>query len=602
MNKRGYCYSIAIFLSLLIICIPFYAASAYAGIAEVKVSGEDGVDSFVKQRDAITYEVYVDSATPIAAKEVVLKPNTAFATCAPDIGYYKCTLRFPADGTMIFNDVSQYTIEQYDNRSRLLDSYPGTLYVDKLPPKVTSLSFSPQRTTGKVTVSYAVTDYGVSGKCSGISKVELSSGEDIFYTATIDSPRCSYSGKFDYTIAGDGDHELCLRAYDRFSHISEKKCGTVTVDSTAPEFTDYSINDRNSKPIKFIRNRNVNAVLLLNITSLDAKSVWADLSSLNPALKNVTAEKITPRAGVLTAEWSFSIKITEGTEGNILLGITDETGNVELASIVWPIALDVVGPEFKSITSDKQSSSGYYITSSPTTIIADITEAGIGLNESQIFMDFSQLGLGVKKADYCDAGWKCYWKNIVSTLPDNSKVYLSAGLQSTDILGNPLKAAFSAEFTSDSSFPTVEGFRYTPEYPTTLDTVEMKFNVSDKSGISTVAINASELSTEAFPKTAECTETDPGKYECTASFASIVDKFIQGKIGIIVTDSSGNTAIAYEKLTVYKSDSRTEPNFFTVASIETLPGRVDRRTLSQVQIPFFIHPMLRGDAEVISSQ
>ena len=113
--------SIALFMAALMVALPIYSATVFAGIVRVDASGgTDGIDGFIREEDWISFKVdlTITGDDDITPDQLLLLPaGTAFENCiGPNFdGTTSCTLRSPATGTWFFVSESPYTVRTYND-------------------------------------------------------------------------------------------------------------------------------------------------------------------------------------------------------------------------------------------------------------------------------------------------------------------------------------------------------------------------------------------------------------------------------------------------------------------------------------------------------
>ena len=85
MNKINYLRFIASFMITLIITIPIYSASVFAGLNNTKAKGSDGIDGYIRVDDYVTFEttasisgdIITQNQVWLGAKDSFFKRNPA---------------------------------------------------------------------------------------------------------------------------------------------------------------------------------------------------------------------------------------------------------------------------------------------------------------------------------------------------------------------------------------------------------------------------------------------------------------------------------------------------------------------------------------------
>ena len=181
MTKK-YKQKIAVILSILVIMLPIYSSIVFADLSMIEARGQNNVKDYIRENDFITFKATasITGNSTITPNQVILGSNLQFDSCEAGIDGFDCTLRFPGNGTTVFDARAiPYTITLKDDAGNAVDAKTNNLFVDNLPPAITSFSVDQALVgTGIVRFNFDVTDgacaaSSCAGKCSGIKRVEL---------------------------------------------------------------------------------------------------------------------------------------------------------------------------------------------------------------------------------------------------------------------------------------------------------------------------------------------------------------------------------------------------------------------------------------------
>src|SRR3989338_4413205 len=140
MSENRFLHFIAEFLIILVITIPFYSASAYAGINGISVKGSSGVESLVKAKDTLNFDVKVSIVgnSTITKNQVILGSNLSFDSCTSSANNQtECKLKFPSSCDFTFSyGLFPYSIHLYKSNGALDDTKSGTVLIDNQAPKI----------------------------------------------------------------------------------------------------------------------------------------------------------------------------------------------------------------------------------------------------------------------------------------------------------------------------------------------------------------------------------------------------------------------------------------------------------------------------------
>ena len=464
---------IAVIMAALVIAIPVYSASVYAGLSNLQVRGADNVNGYVRQNDFVEIGVTasIDGDSEITASQVKIKNVREFDSCVSGVSGFDCTVRVPSTGTRRFSEPIPFTVELYDDSTRYSDKINGIVNVDSKAPAIKSFSITPKISrTGEATFNYNVEDYasriGDTTKCSGIEKIEFYENDltgSLIYSENLGSAECSISSSRQYAAQRSGRIKVCAKAYDRFMQSSALRCDTFIVDSEGPgiDAASLKITDNRNNEITAFSSNPINAVMSILITGddIEKSSVFANASELNPA---EAAYRSLPAVCGATAEnatrcaWNFVFRPGIGGAKNIMIRASDVYGNEKTQLVSKTFSFDNVGPVVNSLRTDKADSHGNYYVSSRGSFIASITESS-GLNNEDILL---HLGSGVYPASNCTAGWSCYWNNI--TVYGSGKLKAYIGTDSKDILGNHVTQEKSIDVIVDTTRPAITNITIYP--------------------------------------------------------------------------------------------------------------------------------------------
>src|SRR3989338_6081277 len=166
MSREKYLNFIASFMAVLVLTIPFYTTSVYAGISKVSAKGADGVESFAKSDDFVSLSMVTSiSSDTITNNQVILgiDPSTQFDKCTQSAdSNFECTLRIPGNGTEEFEPIAiPFTVNLLRDDNSVEDSKSVSLVIDNLAPQVKLyVSKSKFSSAQDVIVNYDVTDFG----------------------------------------------------------------------------------------------------------------------------------------------------------------------------------------------------------------------------------------------------------------------------------------------------------------------------------------------------------------------------------------------------------------------------------------------------------
>jgi hypothetical protein len=595
---------IAAFMIVLVVAMPIYSASVFAGISKVTAKGSDGFEDYARRDDYVTFEATVSiDSEEILASQVWLGENLQFDTCTAGIEGYECTLRYPSEGTAVFDvAATPYTVILKDSDGNTVDVKSGTFYVDDLPPQLTSFSIEPSFIgSGEIKIAYAAEDKacsGCEGKCIGLKELKLyelnGSYEEVI---PINNSGCTYSGEVskDSSLFSDGEHTIYAEAYDLFGYASSVASATFTVDNTPPtiDSASFTITDENGNPLEYASSNPVPVVAYIEVTGDDIQSVKGDFSSISPGYNDVEAQ-CTNDNGVFKCTWNIELAVSGEEPQEITITARDLAGNEANVTVSVSFAVDNTGPVVNSIETSRVVDGKSYAKLENNNFIADITEDGAGLNPNQVLL---HVGNNVINADNCTVGWTCYW-NGVSISASTTEVSIES--DTTDRLGNSA-APFSAEIIVDSEPPRLINISITniggaeaalENYTKTGDSLQITAILEDEA-IATAYADLSAVIQDAENVEADsCTDLGDGRWECSWITASIdISGYIEGFIHFEFEDVAGNVLEHTEAIVVYGVDEG-EANYWE-NEVKCSPRLIDRETTSLINQKVFCHVKLK---------
>jgi len=612
MNKSEmkYLQLIATFMITLVVTIPVYSASVFAGIDRISAKGSDGINGYVKEQDSVTFEAIISTTgnDTVTKEQVWLGQNFVFDSCAADISDYKCSLKYPASGTADWEARAiPYTINLKENGS-VKDSKSGTIYVDNLAPGISSFSAEPALVgLGNVKLKYSVedkacSDSSCSGECSGISKLELYELNGSYSeTVVVNGSSCSYSGRVtrNGSAFGDGEHTIYAKVYDNLGMVSDAASTTLRVDNGAPQIdtASFKITDETGLDIEYAspQKTSVKAYVEISEANLDKNSVFGDFTSVDSSYKDLKASCSDMADSISKCTWPINLAVSEGTTKKFIITAKDSVGNEAKVEVAKTFSVDTTGPVVTSIKTSRANGSKSYAKLKNNTFIAEITE-DVGLNPSQVIL---HLGGKSIKATNCSAGWTCRWDNVAISGAGTKKASIKG--DTTDRLGNKADT-FTANIIVDSKLPkllnlSIEAVGGEEEaledYLKTGDSLQIKAVLEDEAmetayaDLSSVIANADNVQADS------CSSVGSNKWQCSWATTSIdISGFIEDYVTFKFEDAAGNVLKHKDTIKVYGLADGTYVNYWT-HKVKCSPMLIDRQTTSLINQKVYCHIRLK---------
>ena len=605
-----YLQFIATFMSMLVITIPMYSASVYAGIDRISAKGSDGIDGFVKGQDYVNFEAFVSVAGngTVTKDQVWLGQNFKFDSCSADVNGYKCSLRYPASGTSEWESRAvPYTINLKKDGSAV-EGKSGTIYVDDLAPEISSFSAEPAVvSTGDIKFKYTVndkacSDSSCSGKCSGTSKLELYELNGSYSeTVVVNGSGCSYSSEISKASStfAEGRHTVYAKAYDNMGKVSEVASATFKVDNSAPQINaaSFKITDETGLDMEYASPQTISVKVYIEINedALDKDSVVGDFTSIDSGYNNLKASCSATIDSVSKCTWPINLAVSEDTSKKFVIKAKDLAGNEAKVEVTKQLGVDTAGPVVKSIKTDRVKEGKSYAKLQNNTLIAEITE-NVGLNPKQVILHTSGSSI---KANNCSTGWSCSWQGVGFTAAGTAKVSIKD--DTTDRLGNTA-SPFTADITIDTNLPRLVNISIGAAggeeeawhgYLKTGDSFQIKAVLEDEA-IETAYADLSYFITNAKEVQADsCESIGSNKWQCSWVTTSIdISGFIENYAFFKFEDVAGNVLEYKEAVTVYGLVNDTNVNYWT-QEVSCSPKLVDRQTTSLINQKVFCHVKLQ---------
>ena len=602
MTKK-YKQKIAVILSILVIMLPIYSSIVFADLSMIEARGQNNVKDYIRENDFITFKATasITGNSTITPNQVILGSNLQFDSCEAGIDGFDCTLRFPGNGTTVFDARAiPYTITLKDDAGNAVDAKTNNLFVDNLPPAITSFSVDQALVgTGIVRFNFDVTDgacaaSSCAGKCSGIKRVELSDTNSGFKeTITLNTDSCAISRVFEASSLqfSEGAHVILAKAFDKFEQISSAASAEFEIDKSAPsiDLNAFRVVDETDADFGFFGPNPVAVTPKIDITdgNLDKSSVFADLNELsrNANLGNVQAVCGPTESDVTTCSWQ--INLAPGSPGlkKVIIRASDSSGNNASTEITKNFELDNTGPVVLSLASEQIADGQSFARLQDNNFTATFKE-DVGVKAADIKLHATG---NVYAADACTQTsdiWQCTWNDV--DFATAGKVNVTIGTDSKDRLGNFVLQKFSREVIVDSSKPkllklvvkSIGGREALLANVTkTGDKIQVEAAVEDDSIEKAVAdfsrfiFNAKDINADI------CAKTGERAFVCSWTTASIdIEGFINDFIRFKLADIAGNTLEVAEPFRVFGLAGEETPDFWQ-SSVRCSPSLLDRETL-----------------------
>jgi len=270
MNKK----ITALFTICMIIALPVYSASVFAGINNVGIFGQDELDGFRREND-LTY-VQADVTIPgneSVTPEQIFFNDIEFNMCRPsEDNYSKCFLGISK--SILKPKTYSFTIRLKNNSGNTIDIYANTFVVDGKAPTIESFNINPKITKkGNITIKYSVRDYAYdTTPGTGLSRIIICKNniatvvkEIKINDSSIDSRKLQF--KTSDFVSGTGSANVCMAAYDKLNQLSEIRCEKLNVDEIAPKINkgSFKITDYSGNEIKYLSGKQMKVIISIEV-------------------------------------------------------------------------------------------------------------------------------------------------------------------------------------------------------------------------------------------------------------------------------------------------------------------------------------------------
>jgi hypothetical protein len=577
--KEHYLYSIALFMICLIITLPIYVSNAYAaGLTNIKIRGGDGVEGYIKDGDTVVIEAdsQISGDTSISVDQNryggsgICSQGMPFDSCVdPDKdGNFHCSISLDTTGWVLNHPRHKFDIFSFKDDCSLYDARSVYGYFDTVSPTV-SLSVDKYVTNNEIKWNAHVRDWDdlQGSTCSGIDRVDFYLNDQNNMVDSVEGTNLCQDTlvvTHDATDFPNGDYVLYAKAYDRFDNPSQIAQTYFSIDTIPPDIftSSMTIKDSTGREIEYLGKDQVLATVKVNVEAtddLDKSNIVADLSEFNPTknYKDLPATCGNEKDGIIQCSWLIYIKISDSDVYHAKIYVPDDVGNINDADIPKYIEYDIDGPFVNYLETDRMDSSGMsYVRKSGNTFTASITDYGIGIQASDVFLDAKALGAGIIHATDCTEA-TCYWRGLNVAASDGVKK-VSISSDTKDILGNKMSEPFTIDVTVDKTPPSFNGFSMRiggsatevyEGYIKTGDFLVATLNVTEAYPIFATA-DFSSIASGADSVEGTCIDLGNNKWQCSFETPTI-NIAGSAKLKFYVFDFAGNNLTYTKDIEVY---------------------------------------------------
>ncbi len=611
---------IACVMIQLMVFLPFVSAQQSLFLV-TKFSGNDNIDGFARGIDSfqIVANARIPGETQVSRDQVRLFSGTSlvslFSSCSQQAGtdFFTCVYNQSLTGGL---GSQQYRVALLRDDGSTVDSVTKTLTIDGVPPSMILLDVS-QSVPGEYIVSWRAQDFAVStgntASCVGVKEVVFTEGsKEIRREQLGQRGVCDKSGLFSFTHVASGLREeflVCATPVDHFSQAGIQLCKSVIFDKQPPVFASDPVQVRaiggqtggqtggqvggqvggfsgvlSGERVLFA-SQSQSVDVFVTLQSNDVASASADFTGM--VAQGFTA--VSP-SEILHPDQS-SVLVWRAVPVSSWLGCTfkvravDTAGNVATQTLSCGVRADTQGPEVVSLRSERSKAGGFFVGVN-TTILAELKEAGVGLNASRVFLNAQTLGLSSSLAPVsCVSSdqasvWVCLWR--VTPVQSSGSSHLVITAQSADDLGNVLvqSSANSLDVSVDKSGPTqpeligrkvIQGVHDLGDVVTRDSVIEWRVK---SSGFEFASANLS-----AFGGDSQVLGVCDASGVCSFSTHVSVSGPKVARATFLFADVAGNNVRTTDDAFIYGILNDANPNYVT-STTSCSPSAIDRATAS----------------------
>jgi len=607
MNKK----ITALLMICMIVALPVYSASVFAGINNVGIFGKDELQGYRKENDL----TYVKADVSIAGDENILPSQVffndiQFNNCRASNDYFTCFLGI--NKNTLEAKKHSFTITLKDDSEKTAGTYAGTFIVDGKGPTIESFNIMPKITKkGNLTLKYSIRDYAYETSIgSGLSKIIICKNdmaavvkEMNINDSSIDSRELQF--KTSDFVSGTGSANVCIAAYDKLNQVSELKCETLIVDETNPKINKDSFKiTSEGNEINYVSTKPLSAVVSIEVEDESLDKVVADLSELNKedsGYKNKTASCVNNN-GISTCTWPVTIKLGDSGKITIEVEATDAVGNSAKQSLSHEFKLDKTSPVVKSIKNTIGEYDNIKYAGKNNEIIVEIQEKDSGFNLNKLWLLVESKKIQADSCAKSGENWKCSFNNIAFGASDGSSVKVIVSPNSEDDAGNSVdldNSVLSETFILDTKAPVLIGeieikpLAKNDSYIQDIvsgDKLHIKAVLKDKTPV-TASMDLSAIGLGKDEK-ALCTKNETN-WICEFETMPVASGPLEGILKFKFIDFVGNKAEKNMDIKVLGISDEENPDYWKISNIEKMPLAIDRQTTELINQKEYVHLSLK---------
>jgi len=279
-----------------------------------------------------------------------------------------------------------------------------------------------------------------------------------------------------------------------------------------------------------------------------------------------------------TCEWPITIHFN--SSGNpfsaqVQFNTSDKSANYVLNTLSQSFQVDLDSPTISSLITPYLYNGQYYVGADTATLIVGIADAGVGINDSNVYLDLTGIGFDANHhVTNCSAGY-CYLYMPGCQSVSESVHTISVTTSTGDDLGNNLSSPFYANVTADLTRPRVDAINVTAvaantplymNYTLTGNALSVVVNVTEATSLLSASgdfsnfisgannVLADDCTRVQSNSTSNSTNTTSDKWVCNwATDAIDITAYAKENIYLNFTDAAGNSYIYPYELEVLEA-------------------------------------------------
>ena len=309
----------------------------------------------------------------------------------------------------------------------------------------------------------------------------------------------------------------------------------------------------------------------------------------------------------------WDVNIHFDTSGNpltaqFIFNATDNSLNPSTPTFTKDFQVDIDGPVVISLTlpSSRLFDGDYYVGKDNNKFIAKITDSGIGIDKSKVYLDLTSLDIsGLKQADNCSGDY-CYW-DISDTISASEGTHeISISTSTTDSIGNNIEDKFELDVIVDTTPPVIDYVEVTAAKASKevfRDLIQIGnalyiiANVTEANSLFTASADLSKFisdETEDFGDNCSEQTDDVGrktdKWICTWTTDEIdITRYKKDFIYLNFTDIAGNSEVYSHEIEVLE-EIEEEVDYWKNTVRDGSPKAIDKQIITMYQ-PSMVFPV-----------